>query len=104
MNNYQNWIKGKTPHTCKNATIKKLKSVKDAEVIEVQNAKYRNATLSGIFLLDNTSKTVLPGRVKVNCSWFGVTPPTTYPQIDLTNAQSAVISNYTGNVADDIST
>jgi len=103
MNEYPNWKDGKTPHTCKSATITKFKRVRNADILEVKNAKYRNATLSGKFLLAKPPTAKLPGRLQIRCSWFGVTPPTTYPQLSLVG-KTKVIKNYTGNdVADDIS-
>jgi len=102
MNEYPDWNYGITPHTCNTASVRKWKNVKNADVIEVKNAKYRNATLHGFFLLAKPPIAKLPGRLQVRCSWFGVTPPTTYPQLNLAGATYTIHKNYSGQVADDI--
>jgi hypothetical protein len=41
-------------------------------------------------------------KVEAVCSWHGVIPPTTYPNLDITNAGWEILSNYSGDVADNI--
>ena len=103
MNEYPDWKDSVTPHTSKSATVTKYKHVQNADVIEVKNAKYRNATLSCKFHLARPPTAKLPGRLQIRCSWFGVTPPTTYPQLSLKGAKYKILQNYSGDVADDIS-
>jgi hypothetical protein len=41
-------------------------------------------------------------RVKVICAWFGVTPDTEYPGLDLRYAKYEFVPDYTGDVADNL--
>ena len=62
------------PHTCKMAKPKATHQVHNAAVIEVNNAQYRNAEFSGVFLLSpNSEIKIIKGkqRVEVECCWFG---------------------------------
>jgi hypothetical protein len=103
MNEYPDWIKGKTPHTDKTAKVTKYRNVENKTVIVVSYGQYRNATLEGVFELVKPPATKLPGRILVRCSWFGVTPPTTYPQLDISKAtKKQILENYTGVVVDNI--
>lgn len=102
MNEYPNWD-SKSPHTHEEAKVTKTRDVADVYAIKVTGAKYRLATLDGVFELVNPPTTELPGRVTVRCSWFGVTPPTTYPKLLISGATVIREPNYTGKVADDIS-
>jgi len=103
MNEYSNWDSEKTPNTHQKAKVTKTRNVTDVYAIKVTGAKYRSATLDGVFELVNPPTAKLPGRVVIRCSWFGVTPPTTYPQLDISSATVIRKPNYTGEVADDIS-
>jgi hypothetical protein len=103
MNEYPDWNDGVTPHTHTHARITRYKNVKNADVIEVVNARYRNATLTGKFQLAKPPTAKLPGRLQIRCSWFGVTPRTTYPQLSIAGVKYKRISGYNGKVADDIS-
>ena len=103
MNEYPDWDKDKTPHTHKKAKVTKRRNVTDVYAIEVTGAKYRSATLDGVFEVVDSPTAKLPGRVVVRCSWFGVTPPTTYPQLNISSATINHDPNFTGEVVDDIS-
>jgi hypothetical protein len=103
MNEYLDWDSQKTPHTNDKARVIKTRNVTDVYAIEVIGGKYRAASLDGVFELVNPPTAKLPGRVLVRCSWFGVTPPTTYPQLDISSATVIQKPHYTGQVVDDIS-
>ena len=103
MNEYPDWDDDRTPHTNKKAKVKKTRAVTNVYAIKVSGGKYRGATLDGMFELVNPPTAKLPGRVLIRCSWFGVTPPTTYPQLDISSATVIHKSNYSGQVVDDIS-
>lgn len=103
MNEYPDWNKKTTPHTDKSAKPIKFREVKNKTVIEVKHGNYRGAMLNGIFELVNPPQAQLSGRLLVRCSWFGVTAPTTYPQLDISKStHKLIIENYTGKVVDDI--
>ncbi len=63
------------PHTSKYAKPNALVKVKNANVIVVNNAQYRNAEFSGTFLLSEHSNIDLSKEiwhtVEVDCCWFG---------------------------------
>jgi hypothetical protein len=95
MNEYPDWVLEVTPHTNEKATVKSTRTVSGVYAIDVVGGKYRGATLNGIFEVVNSTTATLPGRILVRCSWFGVTPPTTYPQLDVKNATVKHVPNYT---------
>lgn len=103
MNEYPDWDDGRTPHTNDKAKVKKTRAVTNVYAIEVSDGKYRGATLDGMFELVNPPTAKLSGRVLIRCSWFGVTPPTTYPQLDISSATVKHKPSYSGQVVDDIS-
>lgn len=111
MKTCENWRDGETPHTDYNAKISSVRKVNNVRVINVEGAIYRGAYLKGIFELEIQAKNYDPvifmpsgkRKVKVLCCWHGVKPPTTNPNLDITNANITIIENYTGEVADNIS-
>ena len=78
--------------------------LENVRAIEVSGGRYRGATLDGVFEIVNEAPVSPAGKVKVKvcCSWFGVIPKTTYPNLDITNASTRIINNYTGEVVDNI--
>lgn len=64
----------KPPYTCKKAKPVYWETVQNLPVIEVIDARYRNATLSGNFVLSPFAKFPLPqsgtGKIDVLCRWF----------------------------------
>lgn len=110
MSIYSKWIEG-TPHTNRYAKPNKFRDVKNKRAIELRNASFRNATFDGIFELECQCISVDPiiglpsgkAKVKVICSWYGCTSDTTYPKIDITNAEYCkIIDCYSGDVVDNI--
>jgi hypothetical protein len=103
MNEYPKWVHGVTPGTNYKARVIRTRHVNSVSAIEVTGGKYRGATLNGVFeVADGAAK--LPGRILVRCAWFGVTPQTTYPQLDVSLATLKKLANYSGPVADNIGT
>lgn len=79
-------------------------------VIHVENGSYRSATISGAFEIEDQEASdpikVTPKgkeRVRVIFSWHGVVPPTTMPNLDVTNAEFRIEDGYSGDVVDDVS-
>jgi hypothetical protein len=111
MKNYPKWEHGTTPHTDYNAKISSFRYEINVRVIKTEGAIYRGAVLTGVFeIVSQTNNENLiifqpsgKRKIKVICSWHGVIPPNTYPNIDLTNATFTILENYTGQVADNIS-
>ena len=93
--------RGVAPDIAPNARVIKCRVVSGVDAIEVVGGKYRAALVNGVFELVNPPAS-LPGRVKVRCSWFEVTPPTTCPNIDISDAKVKRYPGYTGKVADNI--
>jgi len=107
---YPGWIEG-TPSTDSHAKVNKYRPVQNVRVIKVQYASFRKATFDGIFELEVQGRTIDPiiqmpsGKMKVIaiCSWYGCTSNTTYPHIDITNADNyMIIESYSGDVVDNI--
>jgi len=74
--------------------------------LRVSGATYRGSQpIDGVFeLVTATPQRVQrDDRYEVYCSWFGVKPPTTYPRIAVGRGRCELLSNYTGEVVDDIS-
>lgn len=69
------WDKKLCPSLSTSAIEKKFKTVKAQRVIKVVNAMYRNAEVSGTFVLAPSVKLPLgkvgKKRVEVYCCWFG---------------------------------
>lgn len=102
MNEYQNWEHGITPNINGKAKVIRTRHVKNVSAIEVKGGKYRGATLDGVFELVSGETAKLRGRKLIRCAWFEVTPPTTYPQLDVSSATLKELANYSGIVADNI--
>ena len=101
------WIKGKTPNTCVTAVPCDMGLVGNARIIDVKNAKYRNATLNGKFLLKNKIgdciiQTSKGDCVQVICYWFYRRPKTDWFKIIIENAEYEIINNYSGLVVKNI--
>ena len=97
------WNEKKCPNTTKVAEPVKYRTVKDATVIKIVDAKYRGSEFSGVFLVVNgryikESKTG-KGKKKVFCLWFGHQIDTDYPELTFDISNSEVIENYSGKVA-----
>ena len=91
------------PHTSKMAKPTATHQVHNADVIEVNNARYRNALFSGVFLLSpNTEMQVNKGkqRAEVECCWFGHKLKTRGIRIliDTQKGSATVKRNYSGLV------
>lgn len=91
------------PNTCVMAKPKHTKQVHNADVIEVKNARYRNAEFSGTFLITaNTFPNLIEGeqRVEVDCCWFRCRLKTRGIKIlvNNTNDNAVIKRNYSGSV------
>lgn len=101
------WIKGVTPNTCRKAIVCDEGVVGDARIIDVKNAKYRNATLNGKFLLkkrvgDYIIPTAKGDCVQVICYWFYRRPETDWFRINIEDAEYEIINHYSGLVSKNI--
>lgn len=69
------WDTAKCPSTSPAATERSTKSVNNQRVIKVINAMYRDAVVSGTFLLAPSVKLPLgkvgKKRIQVYCCWYG---------------------------------
>ena len=101
------WVKGETPDTSPNAVACDMGLVGNARVIDVKNAKYRNATLNGKFLLKkNSGDFIIPSSkgdcVQVICYWFYRRPKSDWFKIIIEDAEYEIINNYSGLVVKNI--
>ncbi len=94
------------PRTEPKATPIGTRHVQGVRAIRVQRARYRNATLNGVFEMVSEEPYESRGQMKVEvcCGWFGHQCPTNFPQLilDDDNCHYSVISNYTGEVVDNL--
>lgn len=104
---YALWIKNKTPNTCTTAKVTSTRNVRNVSVIYLSGANYRSSLpLDGYFELlhANQIPKIKYGslRIEVICSWFGVKPPHTYPNLEVNPNAFLIIPSYTGLVVDNI--
>jgi len=104
---YPVWSMG-TPHIDSFATIRRIRPVSNVSVIEVEWAIYRGCLpIKGFFELVNPLRNPRTWRhslrAEVYCAWYGVKPPTCFPNIELKQNQYSIIHNWTGDVIDNLS-
>lgn len=97
-----NSIKKNIPHTCANAKVSKLEHVEDVYALEVQGARYRGATFSGVLELVNGTDSIRPFkgdyRANAKLAWFGQQLKKRNPLINLAGAKITLLPSYTGDV------
>jgi hypothetical protein len=100
------WNSKKCPDKDSFAQPTMTKKLSGVTVIKVRNAKYRLATIEGIFAVVNGRdiKISKSGKAtkKVFCTWYGHSIPTDYPELTLDLKNTEVIEGYTGIVVVDI--
>jgi hypothetical protein len=88
------------PNTSKRAKPSSQLSIENARVIVVKNARYRSATISGIFLLGDKVELPLASEgwhiVEVYCCWFGLRLKTRGLHFKVNMSDAEVIENYNG--------
>ena len=94
------------PNTSKAAKPIEHKTVRNAAVIVVKDAHYRNASVSGTFLLDDKIELPLPrkGRqpVEIYCCWFGLRLKTRGLRFKVNMSDAEVITAYSGLVVSNL--
>ncbi|CAN1534751.1 hypothetical protein MCEREM21_01569 [Burkholderiaceae bacterium] len=102
----EKWNSKKCPDTDSHATPLKTQKLSNVTVIQVKNAKYRLATIEGVFAVVNGRdiKVSKSGKhtKKVFCTWYGHQIQTDFPELTLDPNHTEVIENYTGKVVVDI--
>jgi len=92
----------KVPHTCANAKVSKLEHVEDVYALEVQGARYRGTTFSGVLELVNGTDSIrsIKGNYRANAklAWFGQPLKKRNPFINLAGAKITLLPSYTGDV------
>jgi hypothetical protein len=104
--NYPDW-RPDTPKTDSNAKGTEIRKVSGFPAIRVHGATYRGSQpIDGVFELVSSVPQLINGeeRYEVYCSWFGVKPRTMFPRISVSAGAYELISNYSGDVIDNIST
>jgi len=100
------WDDKKCPRKDPDAVSKKTKNLTGVTVIRVKNAKYRLATIEGVFAVVNGRdiKVSKSGKhtKKVFCTWYGHSITSDYPELTLDPNHTEVIENYSGKVVVDI--
>ena len=102
----EKWNSKKCPDTDQHAIPLKTQKLSNVTVILVKNAKYRLATIEGIFAVVNGRdiKVSKSGKhtKKVFCTWYGHQIQTDFPELTLDPNHTEVIENYSGKVVVDI--
>jgi len=102
----EKWNSKKCPDTDPHAIPLKTQKLSNVTVIQVKNAKYRLATIEGVFVVVNGRdiKVSKSGKhtKKVFCTWYGHQIQTDFPELTLDPNHTEVIENYTGKVVIDI--
>ncbi len=102
----EKWNSKKCPDTDPNAIPLKTQKLSNVTVILVKNAKYRLATIEGVFAVVNGRdiKVSKSGKhtKKVFCTWYGHQIQTDFPELTLDPNHTEVIENYSGKVVVDI--
>ncbi len=105
--NYPNWTDSDNIYrTHPNAKPTRWRYVKGVLAIRVQSATYRKCRpLAGVFELVSELPQLVRGenRYEVYCAWFGVKPKYKYPRISVDPGHFEIISNYSGEVIDNLS-
>ena len=100
------WNSKKCPDTDPHAIPLKTQRLSNVTVIQVKNAKYRLATIEGVFAVVNGRdiKVSKSGKhtKKVFCTWYGHSITSDYPELTLDPKHTEVIENYSGKVVVDI--
>ena len=102
----EKWNSKKCPDTDPHAIPLKTQKLSNVTVILVKNAKYRLATIEGVFAVVNGRdiKVSKSGKhtKKVFCTWYGHQIQTDFPELTLDPNHTEVIENYSGKVVVDI--
>lgn len=100
----KNTITNKPPYTCKKAQPIQWETVQNAPVIEVVDARYRNAIISGRFVLSPFVKIPIPntGKIDVLCRWFDHRLAKTGLTLMVDHSNVQFIPNFTGKVVKNI--
>jgi hypothetical protein len=102
----EKWNSKKCPDTDPYAIPLKTQKLSNVTVIKVKNAKYRLATIEGVFAVVNGRdiKVSKSGKhtKKVFCTWYRHQIQTDFPELTLDPKHTEVIENYTGKVVIDI--
>jgi len=100
------WVDKKCPPKDPLAKPTKTSTLSGVTVIKVKNAKYRLATIEGIFAVVNgrdikVSKTGKATK-KVFCTWYGHQIESDFPELTLDLKNAEIIENYKGKVVTNI--
>ena len=103
--NYPNWVEGVTPRTHPDAVPTRTRLVCGVPAIRAHGATYRGCRpLDGVFELVSPTPQRVAGeeRFEVYCAWFGVKPLTRYPRLAVLPGGYELLSDFTGEVIDNI--
>ena len=100
------WDDKKCPHKDPFAKPTKTSRLSSVTVIKVKNARYRLATIDGIFVVVNGRdiKVSKSGKAtkKVFCTWYEHQIESDFPELTLDLNNAEIIENYTGKVVTNI--
>lgn len=100
------WNDKKCPHKDPLAKPTKFATLSGVTVIKVKNARYRLATVEGVFAVVNGRdiKISKSGKAtkKVFCTWHGHQIESDFPELTLDLSNTEIIENYKGKVVKDL--
>lgn len=109
MKFYENapvWDSAKCPKTCPDAKVVKKRAVSGVTVLKVSKATYRNALVSGAFVIANDQSIRLDSqgevKVRVYALWFGHRLLKSMPELTFDAMNAKIVTNYTGEIVSNI--
>lgn len=96
----------KLPYTCKKAYPKEFEQVTNLPVVHVINARYRNATVSGTFVISPFVLVPISlnqsGKIDVLCKWFDHRLVSTGLSLIVDITSVVFVENFSGEVVKNI--
>ena len=94
-------------HTDRGALPTAYQKVRNVMAVKVHDASIRNATVCGVFEVNDPSKAITTQKdgtqcIEVKCLWYGRKPPKTWMHLKLTG-RFELIQKHTGKVVSNIS-
>ena len=91
-----------TPHNTTKAVVNDWREVKNARVVELQNASYRDSVFSGIFEVADKKDPFFEGvvglKLEIKVHWYGRRPPSRWARALIGPKRPNIIEGFIGLV------
>lgn len=91
-----------TPHNTTKAVVNDWREVKNARVVELKNAFYRDSMFSGIFEVADKKDPFFEGvdglKVEIKVHWYGRRPPSRWARVLIGQTRPNIVEGYSGVV------